>query len=274
MCERGERAGRTGRPIRVALEGVSKSYDGENLVVRDVDLAVAEGEFVALVGESGSGKTTLLEMVNRLVEPDAGRVLIDGLDIASGDAVRLRRSIGYLNQGVGLFPHLSVAENIEIVPRLLRWDRGRIDARVIELLELVGLAPADYAGRSVRELSGGQRQRVGFARAIAVEPSVLLLDEPFGALDPITRDRLQSDLVAIGRRLALTTLLVTHDMMEALLLADRIAVVAAGRIVQSGTPQEVYQQPADELVAELLASPRKQASRLEALFARGTGGET
>lgn len=214
---------------------------------------VVDGELLVLLGPSGCGKTTLLKTVNRLVEPTAGRILVAGVDARTVPVVRLRRGIGYAIQATGLFPHLTVARNVAVVPRLLGWDRARVDARVEEMLDLVGL-PAGYGGRYPRQLSGGEAQRVGLARALAGDPTTLLMDEPFGALDAISRARLQDVLLAIQARLDRTILFVTHDVAEALRLADRIAVLDRGRLVQVGPPAELVARPADPLVAELLRS--------------------
>jgi osmoprotectant transport system ATP-binding protein len=241
----------------IEVEGISKRF-GDFVAVDDVSFRVGAGEVLALVGDSGSGKTTTLKMVNRLVEPDAGRVRIDGRDTAGVDPHVLRRSIGYVVQGGGLFPHRTVAENVAVPLRLLGWRRDRIDARVTELMALVELDEA-LAGRAPHGLSGGEQQRVGVARALASSPRVLLLDEPFGALDPLTRDRLQRSFDALRRRLGLTAVFVTHDMAEALTLADRIGVMRGGRLVQVGTPPELTRAPADEDVARMLDTPRRQA---------------
>jgi osmoprotectant transport system ATP-binding protein len=241
----------------IEVEGLTRRYGGA-LAVDGASFRVEPGELLALVGGSGSGKTTTLKMINRLVEPDAGRVVLDGRDTASLEPHALRRAIGYVFQGVGLFPHMSVAENVGVSLRLAGWPRQRIEARVSEMLRLVELHP-DLAGRAPATLSGGQQQRVGVARALAASPRVLLLDEPFGALDPLTRDRLQGSFDALRRRLGLTAVFVTHDVAEALVLADRIGVMRAGRLVQVGTPGELARSPADEEVARLLDTPRRQA---------------
>ncbi len=256
----------------IELQNLSKSY-GETAAVDRISLTVDRGEMLFLVGGSGSGKTTTLKMVNRLVEPSAGRVLIDGLDAREGPAWALRRRMGYVFQGIGLFPHLTVAENIAITPSLLGWRPERISARVGELLELVELDVGTYRSRRPRELSGGEQQRVGLARALAGEPRVVLLDEPFGALDPATRDRLQRSFYEIRERLGLTGLFVTHDMSEALLLADRIAVLERGKLVQIGTPAELARAPAARSVAELLEAPRRQARILSRFESGETGAE-
>jgi osmoprotectant transport system ATP-binding protein len=251
----------------IDLVDVSKRYDraGTMWAVRHASLAVAAGELVALLGESGSGKTTLLKMVNRLIDPDDGEVRVAGRDLRTEDPVALRRTIGYVIQQAGLLPHISVADNVAMVPRLLRWSRGDIERRVDELLDLVGLAPAAYRDRFPDQLSGGQRQRVGVARALAARPKVLLLDEPFGALDPITRVALQAELRRIHRELALTTIIVTHDMVEALTLADRVVVMCGGEVRQIATPQLLLASPADDYVARLVAVVRDQSAQLHSL---------
>ncbi len=241
----------------IEVEGLTRRYDGTP-AVDGVSFRVEAGELLALVGGSGSGKTTTLKMINRLVEPDAGRVVLDGRDAASLEPHALRRSIGYVFQGVGLFPHMSVAENVGVPLRLARWPRERVEARVAEMLRLVELE-VELGGRAPATLSGGQQQRVGVARALAASPRVLLLDEPFGALDPLARDRLQGSFDGLRRRLGLTAVFVTHDVAEALVLADRIGVMRSGRLVQVGTPGELARSPADEEVARLLDTPRRQA---------------
>jgi osmoprotectant transport system ATP-binding protein len=251
----------------IEVEGLTRRY-GHTLAVEDVSFRVARGELVALVGGSGSGKTTTLKMINRLVEPDAGRVIVDGVDARSVEPYALRRTIGYVFQGVGLFPHLTVAENVGVPLSLLRWARERIRERVAELLALVEL-DSSLAGRFPDALSGGQQQRVGVARALAASPKVMLLDEPFGALDPLTRDRLQQSFDALRRRLGLAAVFVTHDMAEAVALADRVGVMREGRLVQLGTAAELARRPADDDVARLLDTPRRQAR----LVAERLGGE-
>jgi osmoprotectant transport system ATP-binding protein len=249
----------------IVLEELVKRY-GDSVAVDGISLEVARGECVFLIGASGCGKTTLLKMVNRLVEPSSGRVLLDGRNTWESEPHDLRRRIGYAFQQIGLFPHMSVGENVGITPELLGWDATRVSQRVTELLDLVELPAREFRGRMPSELSGGQQQRVGLARALAAAPEVLLLDEPFGALDPPTRDRLQRSFDAIRRDLAVTVLFVTHDMVEALLLADRIAVMDQGRIVQVGTPRELLSDPADARVAELVATPRRHTEALDRLL--------
>lgn len=253
-------------PPAIEILEAWKSYEGASFVLKGISLRVAAGEFLALVGTSGSGKTTILKLVNRLVEPTKGRVLVGGQDVGEGDATALRRRIGYVFQGVGLFPHMTVAENTGITLSLLGWDKAAIQRRVAELLELVRL-PLDIATRLPATLSGGQSQRVGVARALAASPKIMLMDEPFGAVDPITRDALSSDYRALHDGLRLTTVLVTHDVMEAVLLADRIAVLDSGRIVEEGTPQSLLAAPREAYVKELMAMPRRQAERVRALSA-------
>ena len=245
----------------IELDKVTKRY-GDTWAVRDVTMTIARGELVAVLGESGSGKTTLVRMINRLIEHDEGVIKLDGRDIRREDPVALRRTIGYVIQHVGLLPHLTVGDNVAMVPRLLRWTPDATRARVDELLELVGLPAATYRDRYPDQLSGGQRQRVGVARAVAARPRVLILDEPLGALDPITRVALQDELRRIHRELGLTSILVTHDMVEALVLADRIAVMLRGKLVQLGTPAELVAAPADDYVAKLVAMARRQGEQL------------
>ncbi|WP_304168462.1 ABC transporter ATP-binding protein [Phenylobacterium aquaticum] len=244
---------------KIELLEVRKTYGG-HVALGGVTLSIAAGTFVALVGASGSGKTTLLKAINGLAVLDAGQVRIDGEDAAGVAPHILRRRIGYVFQEVGLFPHLTVAENIAITPKLLGWDPARIAARVDALLDLIAL-PREVAGRAPAALSGGQRQRVGVARALAAEPAVMLMDEPFGALDPITRDALGTDVRALHERLGLTTVMVTHDMAEAVLLADRILVIDDGVILADGPPQ-ILAASADPKVRALMDAPRRQAVRL------------
>jgi osmoprotectant transport system ATP-binding protein len=255
----------------IALGGISKSFDGgRTFAIRDVTLSIAAGSFVAIVGASGSGKTTLLKCVNRLVEPDGGSIVVEGKAVDDLPAHELRRRIGYVFQGVGLFPHMTVAENIGITPALLGWPKGEIDARVAELLALVELS-ADLGMRMPDTLSGGQRQRVGIARALAVRPGIMLMDEPFGALDPVTRDILGSACRGLHDRLGLTTVMVTHDIFEAVLLADRIVVMHDGRIIADGTPHALLADPPDEHVRTLMAMPLRQAERVRTLLATQGG---
>lgn len=249
----------------IAYENVGKSFErGRVKAIDDVSLDVAAGEFLAVVGGSGSGKTTLLRLANRLIAPDSGTVRIHGDDVRELDTIALRRSIGYVFQSGGLFPHMTVAENIGITPQLLGTPSPDISKRVDELIDLVRLERT-HRDRFPHELSGGQRQRVGVARALAANPRIVLMDEPFGALDPLTRDALGEDYRALHRSLGLTTVMITHDMAEALLLADRVAVMRAGRLVAQGTAQELSNSN-DAYVGELLNTPRHQAERLQELL--------
>lgn len=237
----------------IEIEHLSKFYD-ETCVVDDVTMTIPDGALAVIVGTSGSGKTTLLRMINRLVEPSSGRILIDGRDTSTMPAHELRRQIGYAIQGHGLFPHRTVGQNIATVPNLLHWDAAKVKARVDELLDLFQLDPAEFRDRYPSQLSGGQQQRVGVARALAAAPKLLLMDEPFGALDPIIRARAQEDLRQIQRRLGTTIVLVTHDMNEAIHLGDRIAVMDRAKLLQYDTPQEIVTRPATDFVGELLGS--------------------
>ena len=234
---------------------------GQTRILDDVSLTVGAGETLALVGASGAGKTTLLRLVNRLILPDAGDVIVQGRNTREWDPIRLRRSVGYVIQEIGLFPHLTVGDNIAVVPRLERWPDDRIAARVRELLDLIGMPPDTYAQRWPDELSGGQRQRVGVARALAVDPPVLLMDEPFGALDPITRRQLQQEFVRIQARVAKCVILVTHDMAEALTLGDRVGVMEGGRLIWHSTPAEIAQSSNERVrafVDSVLVLPRSR----------------
>ena len=243
------------RGATVEFRDVSKHYGGQ-LAVDQLSFAVPAGKVCVLVGPSGSGKTTSLKMVNRLIEPSSGSILIDGHDILSEEPTALRRRIGYVIQQVGLFPHQTIADNVGPVPRLLGWPRERINARTEELLALVGLEPSRFARRYPAQLSGGERQRVGVARALAAEPPVMLMDEPFGAVDPIVRDRLQHEFLRIQRDQGTTVLFVTHDVDEAIRLGDRVAVMRGGRLVQYAPPGELLAHPANEFVAEFVGSDR------------------
>ena len=253
----------------IAYTHVAKTFDGGRVVaVDDVSLDVAEGEFLAIVGGSGSGKTTLLRLANRLIEADGGSITVEGEDVGRADPIGLRRRIGYVFQSGALFPHMSVAGNIGVTPNLLGWPAAEISARVDELLDLVRLDRAQYRDRMPHELSGGQRQRVGVARALAAKPRIVLMDEPFGALDPLTRDALGDDYRELHRKLGLTTVMITHDMTEAILLADRIAVMRGGKLLAQGTPAELAAS-GDAYVGELLRTPRRQAERLNEVLPRG-----
>lgn len=247
----------------IEFENVSKHFPGQSMAAVDsINLSIQADSLQVLLGKSGCGKTTTLKMINRLVEATSGRITWEGRDIQSLDPIDLRRRIGYAFQGIGLFPHMSVAQNIAVVPRLLGWRERDIVARVDELLVTVGLNPGAYADRYPSELSGGQQQRVGVARALAARSRVLLMDEPFAAVDPITRDELQTELKSLQRRLRLTIVLVTHDVTEALLLADRIAVMKDGALLAHDTPAALLSNPPHEYIRELMEMPRRQAARV------------
>jgi osmoprotectant transport system ATP-binding protein len=252
----------------ISIENLSKQYGGTT-VVDGVSMQIERNSITVIVGTSGSGKSTLLRMINRLVEPSGGRVLLDGRDTRSEPAYLLRRRIGYAIQGHGLFPHRTVEENIATVPRLLGWDAARVRARVTELLEVFQLDPAKYGQAFPHELSGGQQQRVGVARALAAEPAVLLMDEPFGALDPIIRAKAQEDLLAIQRRFGTTVVLVTHDMDEAFHLGNRVAVMSQGRLLQYDRPAMLLTHPADPFVTRMTGL----ADRALRLLSLTTAGE-
>ncbi|MBC7374419.1 MAG: betaine/proline/choline family ABC transporter ATP-binding protein [Frankiales bacterium] len=241
----------------IRLEGVSKRFDDQTVAVQQLDLDIPRGEIVCLVGPSGCGKTTTMKMVNRLVEPTSGRIVLDGEDVTRVDPVQLRRRIGYVIQQVGLFPHHRVWENVATVPSLLGWDKARRRARADELLELVGLDPAVYRDRWPAQLSGGQRQRIGVARALAADPPVLLMDEPFSAIDPIARERLQSEFLRVQQQVGKTILFVTHDIDEAVRLGDRVAVLRQGGVLeQYDTPAVVLGTPATPFVADFVGADR------------------
>jgi len=241
----------------VAFEHVSKQYGSAEPAVNDLSLTIPAGEICVLVGPSGSGKTTTMKMVNRLIEPTGGRITIGGEDVMSLPAVELRRSIGYVIQQVGLFPHLTIAENVAVVPRLLGWKAPRIRARTDELLALVGLEPETFGARYPNELSGGERQRVGVARALAADPPVMLMDEPFGAVDPIRRDRLQNEFLRLQEQVRKTIVFVTHDVDEAIKMADRIAILQRGGILaQYDTPEAILAAPASDFVERFVGADR------------------
>jgi osmoprotectant transport system ATP-binding protein len=241
----------------IRLENVSKEFAGGSNAVLDLTLEIPDGKTCVLIGPSGCGKTTTLRMINRLIDPDSGRILVDGVDTRTQDPAALRLKMGYVIQQTGLFPHMTVGENIGTVPRLWKWDGRRIKKRVDDLLELVGLPPPEYRERYPHQLSGGQRQRVGFARALAADPPILLMDEPFGAVDRITRERLQHEFVGIQRSLHKTVVFVTHDIDEAVLVGDRICLMKMqAQIAQYDTPERILTHPASEYVAEFLGRER------------------
>jgi osmoprotectant transport system ATP-binding protein len=250
----------------VRLENVTKKY-GDRFAVRDLDLEVRGGELMILIGRSGSGKTTTLRMINRLIEPDSGRVSINGANVGDFDPVRLRRSIGYVIQNIGLLPHLKVSENIGLILKLEGWDEAKIRERVSELLNFVSLPPESFMDRYPHQLSGGQQQRIGLARALAMDPPLLLMDEPFGALDPLLRTQLQDEFCKIKKELGKTIVFVTHDINEAFKLGDRVAIMDNASLVQVGTPEELIFEPSSELVSEIVDSKRKYR-HMEALKVR------
>jgi osmoprotectant transport system ATP-binding protein len=240
----------------IKLVALTKRFGAAPPAVDALTLDIPEGDICVLIGPSGCGKTTTMRMINRMIEPDSGRIEVGGRDVTHIDAVELRRSVGYVIQQVGLFPHMSIAENVATVPRLLGWDTARIEGRIDELLELVGLDPAQFRTRYPRELSGGQKQRVGVARALAADPPVMLMDEPFGAIDPITRAKLQDEFLSILRRLRKTIVFVTHDIDEAIKMGNRIAILRSGRLVQYDTPEAILARPADAFVEEFVGADR------------------
>jgi osmoprotectant transport system ATP-binding protein len=242
-----------GKSDMIRLEGVEKIYPGSTQpAVSQLDLAIPQGDIVMLIGPSGCGKTTTLKMINRLIEPTSGRILLDGKDVTHVNGDSLRREIGYVIQQGGLFPHFSIADNIGVVPKMLGWDKQRIRERADELLHLVGLEPSVFRDRYPRQLSGGQQQRIGVARALAADPPVMLMDEPFGAIDPITRDRLQDEFLEIQRTVGKTIAFVTHDLQEAVKLGDKIAVFATGRLEQYDDPDTILTRPANDFVSDFV----------------------
>ena len=243
----------------IEFQNVTKKFNNAALPSVDrVSLTIEEGEFITILGSSGSGKTTLLKMVNRLYEPTEGKIFLFGEDISTVDVVKVRRRIGYVIQQIGLFPHMTIADNISVVPKLLNWDKKQTDERVDELLNLGGLLPEEFKRRYPSQLSGGQQQRVGLARALAVNPKIMLLDEPFGAIDAITRMKLQDELLRIHGGLKKTFLFVTHDINEAFKLGSRVIVMNEGTVRQFDTPARIVKNPADDFVASLIRSAREQ----------------
>jgi osmoprotectant transport system ATP-binding protein len=238
----------------IRLDGVTKQYPGQSEpAVDSINMDIPQGEIVIFVGPSGCGKTTTMKMINRLIEPSAGRILLDGEDVTHANPDHLRRRIGYVIQQIGLFPHMTIGENVALVPRMLKWDNSRVRARVDELLDLVGLNPATFRDRYPRQLSGGQQQRVGVARALAADPPVMLMDEPFGATDPITRERLQNEFLRIQRSVKKTIVFVTHDIDEAIKIGDRIAILGErSRVHQFAPPDEILRAPADGFVSAFI----------------------
>ncbi len=251
----------------IALEKVSKSFDnGLSFAIKEINLDVQPGELLVLLGESGCGKTTTLKTINRLIEPTSGKITINGEDTSQTDPVILRRGIGYVFQEIGLFPHMNIAGNIGVVPKLLRWPEDRIKSRTNELLNLVGLESDKFQSRMPDELSGGQKQRIGLARALAAGAKIMLMDEPFGALDPITRTNLIEEFAKIQKELELTVVMVTHDVLEALILADRIAIMKSGELLALGKPTELISESAHPYVSELLNTPRRQTEKVNRII--------
>ncbi|MFE4133131.1 betaine/proline/choline family ABC transporter ATP-binding protein [Peribacillus sp. YIM B13482] len=242
------------------IENVSKIYKGGKKAVKNISLDIKKGEFICFIGPSGCGKTTTMKMINRLIEPSEGKILINGENIMDKDPVELRRQIGYVIQQIGLFPHMTILENITLVPKLLKWNDQKKKECALELLQLVDMGP-EYLERYPYELSGGQQQRIGVLRALASNPPLILMDEPFGALDPITRDALQEEFKNLQRTLDKTIVFVTHDMDEAIKLADRIVILKAGEVVQVGTPDEILRYPANEFVEEFIGKDRLLQTR-------------
>lgn len=240
----------------IRFDGVSKSYDNGHKVLNNLNFEIKQGEITVLIGPSGCGKTTTMKLINRLIHPSSGEIRIDGKDISSFDPVALRRKIGYVIQSIGLFPHMTIAQNVGLVPRLLKWDKARIAARVDELLALVGLDPETYRSRYPAELSGGQQQRIGVIRALAADPSIILMDEPFSALDPISREQLQDELIRLQQDLKKTIVFVTHDMDEAIKIADTIIMMHEGSIVQMGPPEQILRHPANDFVRSFIGKKR------------------
>lgn len=240
--------------MKIRLEGLSKRYPGQkHNAVDHIDLGIEEGEFIVLVGPSGCGKTTIMKMINRIIEPTAGKIYIDGEDVTRANGDQLRRRIGYVIQQVGLFPHMTIEKNVATVPALLGWDQARIDTRVEELLDLMGMPSREYRHRYPKQLSGGQQQRVGVARALGADPDILLMDEPFGALDPITRDRLQNEFLRLQAQMKKTVVFVTHDIDEAIKLGDRIVILGErSSVEQYDTPEQILTNPANEFVSDFV----------------------
>ncbi|WP_047979736.1 ABC transporter ATP-binding protein [Ornithinibacillus contaminans] len=236
----------------IKFEDVSKQYPDGTVAVDSIDFEIQQGEFFVIIGPSGCGKTTTLKMINRLIPLTGGTILINDKKISAYDIHELRWNTGYVLQQIALFPHMTIAENIAIVPELIKWDKEKIENRIHELMNMVGLDPETYASRKPSELSGGEQQRVGVIRALAADPEIILMDEPFSALDPISREKLQDDMLALKKNLKKTTVFVTHDMQEALKLADRICIMKDGKVVQIGTPQELVNNPSDEFVKEFV----------------------
>jgi len=250
------------RILMIQFNNVSMAY-GENPVIHDLNLTIEEGMLVVLIGPSGCGKTTTLQLINRLLNPTGGQITVNGVDIQTMDPVALRRTIGYVIQEIGLFPHMTIEQNIEIVPKLLKWPEEKRKARTLELLNLVGMDPETYMGRYPAHLSGGQQQRIGLLRALAAQPPIILMDEPFGALDPITRDTLQDEIKNLQKKLKKTIVFVTHDMSEAIKIADVIVLMKDGVVVQAAPPDALLSDPADEFVEQFIGRHRKVGGKVD-----------
>src|SRR5690625_3121597 len=245
----------------IEFKNIYKQYNTGNVVLKDINLTCEDGEITVLIGPSGCGKTTTMKLINRLISPTKGSILIDGKDISKINPVELRRGIGYVIQHIGLFPHMSIAKNVSVVPNLLKWDKDRIDKRVDELLDMVGLDPEVYKNRHPSELSGGQQQRIGVIRALAAEPSIILMDEPFSALDPISREQLQEELNRLQKEIKKTIVFVTHDMDEALKIADKIVLMRDGQIIQAASPEEILRRPTNEFVKNFIGKKRLKEAK-------------
>lgn len=245
----------------IEFKNIQKKYDNGNVVLKNINLTCETGKITVLIGPSGCGKTTTMKLINRLINPTNGSVFIDGEDISNINPVELRRKIGYVIQHIGLFPHMTIAQNVSVVPRLLKWDKNKIEKRVDELMELAGLDPKIYKNRYPSELSGGQQQRIGVIRALAAEPSIVLMDEPFSALDPISREQLQEELNKLQREINKTIVFVTHDMDEALKIADKIVIMKDGEIVQADSPENILRHPANDFVRDFIGKKRLKESQ-------------
>ncbi|MDF2633169.1 MAG: putative signal transduction protein with domain containing protein [Pelosinus sp.] len=246
----------------IRFENITKTYEHGRKVVEDINLHIREGEILVLIGPSGCGKTTTMKMINRLVEPSLGKIFIKGEDISQLDPVELRRNIGYVIQNIGLLPHMTIAENVALVPKLKKWDKSIYMNRVTELLHLVNLDPAVYSKRYPNELSGGQQQRIGVIRAMAADPPIILMDEPFSALDPISREQLQDELVRLQEVISKTIIFVTHDIDEAIKIANRICIIKDGKIVQMDTPERILRHPVNEFVKDFIGANRLQKAEI------------
>jgi len=255
---------RKGGNEMIQFQSINKVYENGNIVLKDINLTIKEGEITVLIGPSGCGKTTTMKMINRLIKPSKGTITLHGEDISTMDPVTLRRKIGYVIQSIGLFPHMNIAKNVGVVPRLQKWDKQKTEARVDELLKMVNLDPDLYRNRYPSELSGGQQQRIGVIRALAADPNVILMDEPFSALDPISREQLQEELIRLQQELRKTIVFVTHDMDEAIKIADTIILMKDGQVIQTGQPEHILRHPANDFVKNFFGTKRMHENALEA----------